>query len=97
MSAAPGLAPLVELVEAAPTLREAAARLRSLLPNLKVLTMDAADLKDESPVASGATRALYLAASDGHCWRLTADPGEAAAIFVAERPLATPADRGEAP
>jgi hypothetical protein len=96
VSAAPGLAPLVEMIEAAPTLREAAARLRTLLPNLKVLAMDAADLKDESPVASGATRALYLAASDGHCWRLTADPGEAAAIFVAERPAVAAAGPGAA-
>ena len=85
MSASPGLAPLVELMEAAPTLRDAVARLRSLLPNLKVMPMEAADLKDETPVASGATRALFLAASDGHCWRLTHDPAEAAALFVAER------------
>jgi hypothetical protein len=88
MSAPPGLAPLVEMVEQAPTLADAVARLRSVLPNLKVMALDAADLKDEAPVAAGARRALYLAASDGHCWRMTADPGEAAAIFVAEHATA---------
>jgi hypothetical protein len=84
VSAPPGLAPLVELIEQAPTLAEAVARLRTVLPNLKVMPLDASDLKDESPVASGASRSIYLAASDGHCWRMTNDPAEAAALFVTE-------------
>lgn len=72
------------LADAAASVRDAAAALRAAWPGLRVLVVDAFDLRHETPAARGTKRTLYCAASDGHCWQLTADPAGAAALFVAE-------------
>lgn len=79
------LADALALAEAAPDLRAAATRLRERLAPLRVVVVDAVDLRDETPAAAGERCALFLGASDGHCWQVTADPSQAAAVFVAAR------------
>ncbi len=73
------------IAESAASLREAAAALRLRLAPLKVVVVDAMDMRGESPAAAGARRMLFLGASDGHCWTMTADPARAAGLFVADR------------
>lgn len=79
-----GLQRLMAMVDAAPSLRTAVRTVAALLPSLRVLPMDAADLHGETPAVRGTWRALYLAESDGHCWRMTDDPARAAAVVVTE-------------
>jgi hypothetical protein len=76
----------LQAAEAAPTLREAAAALRAAAPGLRVLPMDALDLRDEKPALSGSRRTLYLGMSDGHCWAMTTHLSSASAIFVVDTP-----------
>ena len=73
------------LAEAAGSVREAAAGLRARFAPLRVVVVDSFDMREETPAASGAHRQLYLAASDGHCWTVTADPANAAGLYIAER------------
>jgi nitroreductase len=75
----------LEAAEAAPTLRDAAAALRTALAPLRVVVVDAHDMRHEAPAALGPRRAIYLGASDGHCWQVTQDPARAAGVFVADR------------
>jgi hypothetical protein len=75
----------VAIAEAAPTVREAAAGLRARFASLRVVVVDAFDMRGETPAAHGARRALWLGASDGHCWNVTSDPAQAAGLFVADR------------
>ncbi|MCE4556782.1 hypothetical protein [Pelomonas cellulosilytica] len=62
--------------------REAAALLRQRFAPMRVVVVDSFDMRAEKPAAQGARRALYLAASDGHCWSVTADPTEAVGLFL---------------
>ncbi len=72
------------IAESAGSLREAAAALRARLAPLRVVVVDAMDMRHEQAAARGARRALFLAASDGHCWSLTDDPARAAGLYVAD-------------
>ena len=72
------------VAEAAPTVREAAAALRARYAPWRVVVVDAFDMRDEKPAASGARRQLYLGASDGHCWTVTSDAAQASGLFIAE-------------
>ena len=69
----------------AANVREAASALRTQLAPLRVMVVDAQDLRDEPPAASDERHHLYLGASDGHCWAITQDPAQAAALFIAAR------------
>ena len=71
-------------VEAAASVRAAAASLRAQFPGLHAIVVDAMDMRDETPTLSIGQRALFLAASDGHCWSVTADPARASAIILTE-------------
>jgi len=73
------------IADGAPTVREAAAALRSRFAPLRVVVVDAFDMRSETPAVTGTRRALYLGASDGHCWTVTADAAQAAGLFVADR------------
>jgi hypothetical protein len=73
------------LAEAAASVREAAAALRSRFAPMRVVVVDAADMRDEKPAARGATTALFFGASDGHCWTMTTDATQAAGLFIAEQ------------
>lgn len=81
----PELADALATAEAADTVRQAAAGLRARFAPLRVVVVDAADMRDETPAARGPRRQLYLAATDGHCWTVTADPAQAAGLYLAER------------
>jgi hypothetical protein len=79
------LAEALALADAAGSVREAAAALRSRFAPLRVVVVDAFDMRAETPALAGARRALYLGASDGHCWQVTTDPAQAAGLFIADR------------
>lgn len=72
------------VADAASGVGEAAEALRRSFPALRVRVVDAMDMREERPAAQGRLRTLWLGASDGHCWRITPDPAEAAALFIAE-------------
>lgn len=71
--------------DASPSLREAAAWLRQQHAGLRVVVVDALDMRDETPAAQSSRHLLYLGASDGHCWHVTADLEQAAGLFMAVR------------
>jgi hypothetical protein len=73
------------LADAAGTVREAAAKLREQFAPLRVVVVDAMDMRDETPAATGAKRALYLGETDGHCWTMTQDLAKTAGLFIADK------------
>ena len=73
------------LADAEGSVRDAAATLRAACAPLRVVVVDALDMRGETPVAVGTRRQLYLGASDGHCWTVTADLDQAAGLFIADR------------
>jgi hypothetical protein len=68
-----------------PDLRDTAAALRRHCAPLRVVVVDAYDMRDETPALSTERHHVYLGASDGHCWSVTQDPGRAAGLFITER------------
>lgn len=79
------LSEALALADEAGTVREAAAQLRQRYAPLRVIVVDAFDMREETPAAQSARHQLYLAASDGHCWTVTADPAQAAGLYLADR------------
>jgi hypothetical protein len=73
-----------EFVAAAVSVREAAALWRARDPAMRVVVVDAMDLRDETPVLSLGRRRIYLAASNGHCWSVTDQPQDASALILTE-------------
>lgn len=71
------------LAERAPGVREAAQALRQHYAPMRVVVVDAFDMRAETPAAAGERIALYYGASDGHCWQVTADAAQAVGLFVA--------------
>lgn len=74
----------VTLADAAASTREAVTALRQRFPALRVSAVDSIDMRGEAPAARGRSRTFWMGATDGHCWRITAEPAEAAALFIAE-------------
>lgn len=79
------LSEAIHIADAAGSVRDAAAALRTHFAGLRVIVVDAFDMRSETPAAIGTKRQLYLGASDGHCWSVTTDPGQARGLFIAER------------
>jgi hypothetical protein len=75
----------IAIADAAGSVREAAAALRARFAPLRIVVVDAFDMRGEAPAATGARRQLYFGASDGHCWAVTANAAQAAGLFIAER------------
>jgi hypothetical protein len=73
------------IAEAAASVREAAAALRARFTALRVVVVDGFDMRGEMPAAQGRHRQLHLGTSDGHCWAVTADAGQATGLFVSDR------------
>jgi hypothetical protein len=73
------------IAEGAPSVREAATALRARFVALRVVVVDAFDMRGETPAAVGTKRQLHLGASDGHCWAMTADATQATGLFVSDR------------
>ena len=72
------------LAESAATVRDAARVLREHYSLLRVVVVDAFDMRGEAPAARGLKRQLYFGASDGHCWAVTGDAAQAAGLFIAD-------------
>lgn len=70
---------------AAAGVREAATALRARFAPLRVVVVNAFDMRAETPAAGSAAYQLYFAASDGHCWRVTNDAAGAAGLLIAQR------------
>jgi hypothetical protein len=64
--------------------RDAATVLRTQNPAMRVVVVDAIDMRDETPVLNLGSRCVYLGASNGHCWRVTGQPDEATALILTE-------------
>ena len=79
------IASALAVAEAAGTAREAAAALRTRFAPLRVVVVDAFDMRDETPAAVGTRHQLFLGASDGHCWSVTGDAAQASGFFLCER------------
>lgn len=79
------LSEAMTIADAAEGVREAAAALRERFAGLRVVVVDAFDMRTETPAAVGQRRQLYLGASDGHCWSVTTDAGQASGLFITER------------
>jgi len=75
----------LRLADAAAGVREAASELRQRFAGLRVVVVDAFDMRGERPAARGTRRDLFLGTSDGHCWQVTADPRLALGLFVCDR------------
>ena len=73
------------LAESAASVRDAARLLRERYAPLRVVVVDAFDMRGETPAAQGPTRTLYYGASDGHCWQVTSNPAQAAGLFLADK------------
>jgi hypothetical protein len=73
------------LAQTQPSIADAVALLKAELAPMRVMAMDAFDLRDEKPAQTGERCALYLARSDGHCWSMTGDAASASALFITPR------------
>lgn len=73
------------LAEGAATVRDAAQLLRQHYAPLRVVVVDAFEMRGETPAAQGDRRVLYYGSSDGHCWTVTSDPAQAAGFFLTDR------------
>ena len=79
------LAEAIGLADGGSTVREAAAALRQRFAPLRVVVVDAFDMRGEAPAIAGSRRALYFGSSDGHCWQVTQDPAQVSGLFVVDR------------
>lgn len=79
------LAEIVILADSGATVRDAAAALRARIAPMKVIVVDALDMRGETPTAEGARRVLWGASSDGHCWRVTADLSALSGFYLADK------------
>jgi hypothetical protein len=73
-----------EVIGAAASLREAAAQWRARDPAMRVLLVDAIDMRDETPSLRLGTRNVYLASSNGHCWSVTDKVADATALILTQ-------------
>ncbi len=72
------------LLGRATDVRTAATALRQQFPQLRALVMDAGEMRGETPALTTGPCALYLMSTDGHCWTVTGDPGQASAVILTE-------------
>lgn len=77
------------LLAQAASARQAAATWRGQHPAIRMVVVDAMDMRDETPalrlrLGTGAGYSVFLAASNGHCWHVTTQPAEATAFIVTE-------------
>jgi hypothetical protein len=83
--AAPDWTEALALADSASTVREAARLLRERYAPLKVVVVDAFDMRGETPAAVGSSRALWGASSDGHCWQVSTDLARLSGLYLADR------------
>jgi len=74
-----------EVFGAAASLREAASTWRTRHPDVRVVLVDAMDMRDEVPaLLLGGARRAYLASTNGHCWSITQQPQDATAFILTQ-------------
>ncbi len=73
-----------EVVSAAASVLEAAATWRARDPAMRVMVVDAIDLRDETPALQLGSRRIYLATSSGLCVSLTQQPELATAMILTQ-------------
>ncbi len=72
-----------QILSAAANVRAAASEIRQALAPLRTLVLDAFDMRAEQPVMRlPQDRAIYLMATDGHCWNVTQEPAQANALVL---------------
>lgn len=82
---AAALGQALAIADAAANVREAAAVLRRHLAPLRVMVVDAFDMRHETPAAVGQRCTIFLAASDGHCWQVTGEAAQACGLYLCEQ------------
>ncbi|MEO5658373.1 MAG: hypothetical protein ABIQ90_01065 [Polaromonas sp.] len=73
-----------EVIGAASSLRDAAALWRVRDPDMRIVLVDALDMRDETPALLLGKRRVYLATSNGHCWNITQQPEQATALILTQ-------------
>ncbi|WP_374586841.1 hypothetical protein [Ideonella dechloratans] len=79
------LAEAMALADSANTVREAALLLRERFAPLRVIVVDAFDMRGETPAAVGQRRLLWGAVSDGHCWQVSTDLSALSGLYLADQ------------
>ena len=69
---------------ASASVREAAAELRTRDPAMRVVVVDAMDMRGETPALTLGKRRVFLATTNGHCWSTTDLAEEASALILTE-------------
>jgi hypothetical protein len=64
--------------------REAAATWRTRDPAMRVVVVDAMDMREETPALTLGQRRIFLATSNGHCWTTTQQAAEATALILTQ-------------
>jgi hypothetical protein len=72
------------VIGAAASLRDAAALWRARDPAMRVVLVDAMDMRDETPALRLGARSIYLASTNGHCWSVTDKADDADALILTE-------------
>lgn len=72
------------VMSAAASVREAVANWRAHDPAMRVVVVDAMDMRGETPALRCGARSIYLATSDGHCWSVTQQPELATALILSQ-------------
>ena len=78
------LTEVARITLAAGSLREAVNGVHEALPGIRASTVDAFDMRGETPALRIGDRDLFLMHSDGHCWSVTADPLAAHGIVLTQ-------------
>jgi hypothetical protein len=73
-----------DVIAAAASVREAATLWRARDPAVRVLVVDAMDMRDETPALRLGARSVYLASTNGHCWSVTDKPDDATALILTQ-------------
>lgn len=73
------------VITAATSVREAAATWRARDPAMRVVVVDALEMRDETPALDLEHGQVFLATSHGHCWMLTQDAAQATALVLSQK------------
>jgi hypothetical protein len=72
------------VIGAAASLRDAATLWRARDPAMRVVLVDAMDMRDETPALLLGARKVYLASTNGHCWSVTDKADDATALILTQ-------------
>lgn len=80
------LTQVARITLAAASLREAVDGVRRVIPGIRASTVDAFEMRGETPALHIGNRDLFLMHTDGHCWSVTSDPLVADGIVLTQNP-----------